>query len=280
MTTRRTILLRGGILLVTAAAAAEPAGAQMEEVLTQGSAWTLRVNAEEGPLVLVEGRGGRTAEGGFELAYRVTWSERPGTLRGESDSAGAMQRVTLELTDGAGAVLLCRGLLARGGSGLMAGTCGDRRAPDVWYARRAATAASPQAAITARNARRERLAAAAAAAVRDGAAPPDDQAGGVTPAPMGTFLHRLTGRYPAGGGGKEDSAQPLEFPSPQPGNAALNNWLTAHNRALLGALEGLYSGDDVSAFRAAEGTRCQQGGVFCQIAFRQQAIAFALQGER
>lgn len=109
----------------------------------------------------------------------------------------------------------------------------------------------------------------AALAAKRCAASPDAGSGSpATPAAQ-TFINKLTGRPDA----KEDGAQPVAFPVP-PGPGGTKQWLDAHNGALHSILQTLYP-NDIRAFDDKESTTCSRN-LYCEITFRQQALAYAL----
>jgi hypothetical protein len=75
--------------------------------------------------------------------------------------------------------------------------------------------------------------------------------------------------------GKTDSVALLQLP-PNPRAADVRNWLSAHNSALLASIRGRFSTADVNAFRRVERDACS-GNLYCEMAFRQEAIALLLQ---
>jgi len=281
---------------------------QFIDVLAKGSEWTLQVNGETATLRLLGGRGGRTADGGFELEYQVVWGDVDGALHAVSDASQDVRRVTLDLTYASGAHLQCQGFLARGSDDMMAGTCGGRDAPGAWYAVRVGadrTATPAENATDATELRRklEQAAEEHAAATRRtellqsrlSEVRADLQAEsnalrqcrrqsesgssrGIEPPPVNSFKNSLTGEYQRRG--KFDNVTRLDFPDAPGAGSKLAEWLAAHNGALLSVLSSLYPQSEIAQFRAAERSTCQGKGVYCELAFRQQALAAALSGAR
>lgn len=95
------------------------------------------------------------------------------------------------------------------------------------------------------------------------------------PPPIGSAEQGVTGHL--GVGGKSDSVTPLEFPQLPGHGTPLEAWLSALDTQLLSVIKSIYpSSSDISQFLAAEASTCKQGGVYCEIVFRQQVILRAL----
>ncbi len=82
---------------------------------------------------------------------------------------------------------------------------------------------------------------------------------------------KVTGKYRGGGGDKADNLQELAPPRTTMA-ADLRNWLNALNGGLLGIVRSRFGEADMRQFTDAERNQCA-GGIYCQLAFRQQAIA-------
>lgn len=96
---------------------------------------------------------------------------------------------------------------------------------------------------------------------------------------VGEVLKGATGRYPApAGGAKEDNVQFLRPPL-NPTASDVRDWVNAHNAALLRGIRGRFGEAEIQQFLAAERKRCADG-VYCQMTFRQQAIAVLLDGQQ
>ena len=91
-------------------------------------------------------------------------------------------------------------------------------------------------------------------------------------APSATFADvqpRATGAYRIDQ--KDDSVQTLQLPG-NPSQDDVRKWLGALDDALLTSIRARFSPSDMSQFMSAEQGKCS-GNIFCQMAFRQQAIA-------
>lgn len=287
---------------------------EIYEILAKGNEWTLQVNGEVATLSFLGGRVSRNTDGGYELKYDVDWGGRPGALTGGSDATNSIQRVTLNLALSDGSRIECRGFIARGNPDMLAGVCGDRDAPGAWYAVRSGSVvvaggegqAERSAELQARieeltqDLTRSRGRAAATAAelsrlqsdivhaqtqleneseaLRQCRRQVSDARSScrADPPPVNSYRNRLTGRYQR----KDDSASPIAFPPAPAANSDLARWLAAHNGALLDVLEGLYPQPEIAQFLSAERNACSTGGLYCRVAFRQQAIGYALANMR
>lgn len=285
------------------------------EVLNKGGEWALQVNGQTATLRLLGGRGGRRSDGGYDLTFDISWGDVPGEIQGSGDADNQVRTVSFTLNYPSGASYRCDGFIAQGGNDMMAGTCGEGGSRmGAWHAERGASGggqdapgspqlAALQARLRAAEARQETLARRVSESQADLSRTQAELArsesrveagantlrqcqqqckasGGVKPVPVGSLRSRgVTGQYAAGGGGKEDSAQKLDFPDPPGSNNRLANWLNAHNSALLSALRSLYP-QDLPRFLDAERSACREGGIYCQIGFREQGLAAALSGAR
>jgi len=70
---------------------------------------------------------------------------------------------------------------------------------------------------------------------------------------------------------KDDSVQALQLPG-NPSQDDVRKWLGALDDALLSSIRARFSPSDMAQFASAEQSKCS-GNIFCQMAFRQQAIA-------
>lgn len=85
---------------------------------------------------------------------------------------------------------------------------------------------------------------------------------------------RLNGTYQVQG--KLDSTTALAFPNPPFHNSTLDQWLNAHNAALLDTLNTRLTQGERGDFQNLEQRACSAHGVYCTIAYRQQAIRLLL----
>ena len=94
----------------------------------------------------------------------------------------------------------------------------------------------------------------------------------------GQSVGDVTKYQPGAGGGdeKDDSAPSLRFPARNTNSGGLGDWLRGHNRRLEDTVRML-AGSDSAFARYESGERAHCGNnVYCQIAYREDAIAFAV----
>jgi hypothetical protein len=84
---------------------------------------------------------------------------------------------------------------------------------------------------------------------------------------------RLSGRYAASGGEKDDSTQTLRPPANPAGEAA--DWIRRHNAGLRSIIGTVFSDVDMNAFGRAERDMCGTN-VYCIMTYREQAIGLIL----
>ena len=250
---------------------------QLIDILDKGSEWTMQLDGDTATLKLLGGRGGWISSGGFELKYDVTWGGTQGELQAQSDAANRQRNVRITLALAGGARTQCAGSLALGNDNMMAGTCDSATGTGAWYAVRAG---GKPAGGTRPGANKP-----AALGEKPDKVAPDIAAGrhcppgqGVQPPPLSDIEGRATGVYEVGD--KSDSTIKLDFPTVPGSSSTLGKWLDAHNEGLLSALRSLYSSPDINQVLGAERSQCSEGGIFCQMGYRQQVLSAALAGSR
>lgn len=287
-----------GLLLLLGLPLVGQARPAITEVINKGDEWTLNVDGEQAKMTLLGGRGSRLSDGGYAFSYEVDWGGRKGLMEARSDGDNVSQSISLRLQRANGTRIGCEGYVAQGSTQLMAGTCGGERFPGAWYAQRGGPAqVAPGLArryeqCQERRARcAEKLASARRA--RDDAKQRavakaqslqqcksklttcrNAQASGPSTQPLSAFDRHLNGRYGLGGGGKEDSVSGREFPA-APADRDLQSWLQILRGKLGGTIHRLLPAGDRDDFSRLEKDRCGSN-VYCQIGFRQQAIACSL----
>jgi hypothetical protein len=97
-----------------------------------------------------------------------------------------------------------------------------------------------------------------------------------TPA-LASIRNSLNGRYVTGG--KSDSVVQLAFPTAPTAGSTLDQWMQAHSAALLSTLSTKLTPAERGEYQSLETQKCQQGGVYCRIAVRQQAIQLLLKSQ-
>lgn len=111
---------------------------EIYNILAKGSKWVLNVDGEVGILELLGGRGGRTRDGGWEMAMDIKWQNNPGTLKAWADGRNIEQRVVLNVQRKNGLKVTCEGYIAQETDKFMAGiTKHPARPRDIkgaWYA--------------------------------------------------------------------------------------------------------------------------------------------------
>lgn len=269
----------------------------IHDVLAKGSQWTLNVDGEEATLTLLGGKGRQLLNGGFEVSYEIDFGGRKGTLEGVSDAKNVSQWVSIELTLKDGVKVTCHGFVAQETDDLMAGTCGDKVAPGAWYATRRTSAppAQPfskqrdlvikkqeqklghdlQLALRQRDQAQDKLLDKINELNRCQKLQTQPQESGKTSLkPFSSFKNQVDGKYTTG---KADSVTTLDFPEAPSRDSQAEMWFLHHNGGLLDILE-LGLGPEITDFKALERNKCNGKPVFCEMAYRQQAIYFMLGG--
>ncbi|MCK5058050.1 MAG: hypothetical protein KAT34_15460 [Candidatus Aminicenantes bacterium] len=114
------------------------ARSNIHDILAKGSIWSLNVDGAIGTLELLGGRGGKTADGGWEMTMEIKWQGNPGTLKAAADGKNHEQRVLLNVQRKNGLKVTCEGYIALESGRFMAGvTRHPASAADIhgaWYA--------------------------------------------------------------------------------------------------------------------------------------------------
>lgn len=292
---RSTLLVHAVVLAATlggaasvAAFQAAPAQQDLGEILTPSGEWTLRVDDDVATLRLADGSVSRTARGDLEMKFEVTWAGAVGTLSAIDHAATSTRAIAVELGSRSGDLLRCNGFLSGTGEDLMmAGVCRGRGSASAWHAVRLVKADSPGSPPgVARGRRMPQLHPCATSptvsvvTTQPGATADKSSGsgGGFQPAPVGSYVGQLTGRHEDQ---KRDNTQRDEFPDAPQRNSKLQTWVAAHNKALLNVISVLYpQRSDRDLLLSVERDTCTEGGDFCRMTFRQQAILNALSGGR
>ena len=278
----------------------------IQDVLSKGDSWLLTVDGERDSLLILGGKGSQTKNGGYKLNYQVAWGQHSGVLKGESDNNNSSQFVTLQLIRSNGSRVECRGYIAQKTDDFMAGTCGSKRVPGAWYAVRSDSEVSSksetkvsygtcikqeqnckqvvdQLTSSNRNLNSKYLEAnntkqrCQTSLKQCYQAQSDNSSQEISKKSFSSFNNNVNGVYYGGGGDDKSDSGVREVKIPgRPGSGSdLGNWLSQHNKALLGVTFGVLSSNDRNRFSSQERQKCNDN-IYCEMAFRQQVISCAL----